>query len=154
MIRHSSYRDLRLVDACSGCSSAAQAADHVALSLDRAGIAEMSCIAGVGGDVAPLVEVACSGRPIIARDGCALNCARHCLAQRGLAPDVHPELQARGVKKRYHADFDREQADPIAGEVGVLAREVVKQAAAGSDSPRLPAVAAGGQKCGLSGRAS
>ena len=39
-----------LVYSCSGCSSAAQLANHVALRLDRAGVAEMSCIAGVGGD--------------------------------------------------------------------------------------------------------
>ena len=40
-----------LVYSCSGCSSAAQLANHVALQLDRRGVAEMSCIAGVGGDV-------------------------------------------------------------------------------------------------------
>lgn len=39
-----------LVYSCSGCSSAAQLANHVALQLDRRGVAEMSCIAGVGGD--------------------------------------------------------------------------------------------------------
>ncbi len=42
---------LPLVYSCSGCSSAAQLANHVALQLDRRGLAEMSCIAGVGGDV-------------------------------------------------------------------------------------------------------
>ena len=125
MTRHSSYRGLPLIYACSGCSSAAQTANHIALALDRAGLAEMSCIAGVGGDVAPLVDLARSGRPIIALDGCALNCARHCLAQRGLAPDVHLELQAWGVKKRYHAEFDRDEAERIAGEVGGLAKQLV-----------------------------
>ena len=40
-----------LIYSCSGCSSAAQLANHVAVRLDRAGVAEMSCIAGVGGDV-------------------------------------------------------------------------------------------------------
>ncbi|TAK94969.1 MAG: zinc-binding protein, partial [Aquabacterium sp.] len=40
-----------LVYACSGCSSAAQLANHLAVRLDREGIAEMSCIAGVGGRV-------------------------------------------------------------------------------------------------------
>ena len=49
---------LPLVYSCSGCSSAAQMANHLALRLDRAGVAEMSCIAGVGGGVAGLVRTA------------------------------------------------------------------------------------------------
>ena len=56
---------LPVVYSCSGCSSAAQLANHVALQLDRKGLAEMSCIAGVGGDVPHLMKLARSGRPII-----------------------------------------------------------------------------------------
>ncbi|HAQ85985.1 MAG TPA: zinc-binding protein, partial [Pseudomonas sp.] len=42
---------LPLVYACSGCSNVAQLANTLAVRLDRAGLAEMSCIAGVGGRV-------------------------------------------------------------------------------------------------------
>ncbi|WP_317850995.1 MULTISPECIES: putative zinc-binding protein, partial [unclassified Pseudomonas] len=42
---------LPLVYSCSGCSNVAQLANTVALRLDRAGLAEMSCIVGVGGHV-------------------------------------------------------------------------------------------------------
>jgi len=59
---------LPLIYSCSGCSSAAQLANHVAVRLDRAGDAEMSCIVGVGGGVKPLVAVARSGRVIVALD--------------------------------------------------------------------------------------
>jgi len=111
-----STADLPLVYACSGCSSAAQAANYIALKLDRDGVAEMSCIAGVGGDVPHLVNIARSGRSILALDGCALNCTLHCLQQRGLHADRHLQLQHYGVKKRYHADFDPLQADAIAVE--------------------------------------
>ena len=58
-------KNLPLVYSCSGCSSAAQLANHVALQLDRRGQAEMSCIAGVGGDVPSLLKTANSGRPIV-----------------------------------------------------------------------------------------
>lgn len=37
-----------LVYSCSGCSNIAQLANDVAIKMDREGIAEMSCIAGVG----------------------------------------------------------------------------------------------------------
>ena len=59
-----------LVYSCSGCSSAAQMANYLAIQLDRIGIAEMSCIAGVGDNVKKLVRTAQSGRKIIVIDGC------------------------------------------------------------------------------------
>ena len=98
------------VYSCSGCSSAAQLANHVALRLDRSGIAEMSCIAGIGGDVPSLLRTARSGRPVIALDGCPLVCVKSSLARHGVNPDRHYQLQQYGVKKRRHEDFDPAQA--------------------------------------------
>lgn len=108
---------LPLVYSCSGCSSAAQLANHVAVKLDRRGVAEMSCIAGVGGDVPYLVKIAKSGRPIVALDGCALVCVRSSLARHGIAPDRHYQLQQYGVKKRTHEDYDPEQAAQVLAQV-------------------------------------
>ncbi|GAB2502917.1 anaerobic/virulence modulator AnvM [Pseudoxanthomonas sangjuensis] len=104
---------LPLVYSCSGCSSAAQMANQHALWLDRHGIAEMSCIAGVGGGVEGLVRTARSGRRIIALDGCILHCVKACLGNAGVEPDLHVTLSEFGVKKRKHADFDPEQAQSV-----------------------------------------
>lgn len=109
--------NLPIVYSCSGCSSAAQMANHVALELDRRGVAQMSCIAGVGGDVPALVKIAKSGRLIIALDGCALACAKSCLARHGVEPDSYHQLNQYGVKKRFHTEFDREQAEAIIARV-------------------------------------
>jgi uncharacterized metal-binding protein len=103
----------KLVYSCSGCSSAAQAANAIAVRLDRAGIAEMSCIAGVGGDVLSLVRVAKSGRKITVIDGCPLQCARSCLKRHGVLPDRHHDLSTFGVKKIQHGDFLPEQVEEI-----------------------------------------
>ncbi len=108
---------LPLVYSCSGCSSAAQLANHVALRLDRKGVAEMSCIAGVGGDVPHLLKIAQSGRPIVALDGCPLVCVHSTLARHGIAPQRHYQLQQYGVKKRKHEDFDAEQAAMVLAQV-------------------------------------
>ena len=108
---------LPLVYSCSGCSSAAQLANQVALRLDRNGVAEMSCIAGVGGDVPHLLKIALSGRPIIALDGCPLVCVKSTLARHGVAPDRHYQLQQYGVKKRKHEDFDAGQAAMVLARV-------------------------------------
>lgn len=104
---------LPLVYSCSGCSSAAQMANYLALALDRSGAAEMSCIAGVGGGVAPLVKLARSGRPVLAIDGCPLACAKQCLTRAGVEPTRHVLLNSVGVRKRLHADFDQAQADAL-----------------------------------------
>ena len=115
--KHSSYRALPLVYSCSGCSSAAQLANHVAVRLDREQLAEMSCIAGVGGDVTPLVRTATSDRPIIALDGCELQCVKNCLKRHGVEPSLHYTLSALGVRKRYHLDFDRNEAEAVLAKV-------------------------------------
>ena len=106
-----------LVYSCSGASSAAQMANHIAVKLDRLKVAEMSCIAGVGGDVKPLVCTAKSGRPIIALDGCPLHCAAHILKRHGLTPDKHDDLSNLNVEKRKHEDFDPEEAVRVRGRI-------------------------------------
>lgn len=115
------HEQLSLVYACSGCSSAAQLANHLAVRLDREGSAEMSCIAGVGGHVPKLVRTAQEavqhGRPIVAIDGCALSCVKASLAQHALSPTVHIQLAHRGVKKVYRTDFDEDQASTLLSEL-------------------------------------
>ena len=93
-----------LVYACSGCSNVAQLANTLAVRLDRAGLAEMSCIAGVGGHVAALVNKAKSGRPILAIDGCP---------QHGIEADRHITLNSYGLRKRYRQDCSAEEAEAL-----------------------------------------
>lgn len=98
-------------------------ANHVAVTLDRTGAAEMSCIAGVGGDVPALLKVAHSGRPIIVVDGCPLVCAAKCLERHGIVPAEHIRLNECGVKKRLHDDFDPREAEDVVA----LARQKAMQ---------------------------
>jgi len=102
-----------LVYSCSGCSSAAQMANYIAIQLDRANIAEMSCIAGVGGNVKNLVRTAISGRKIIVIDGCPLACSKACLNKHKVNPEIHIDLSSMNVSKRFHEDFDIDQAHRI-----------------------------------------
>ena len=109
-----------LVYSCSGCSSAAQLANHLAVRLDRQGDAEMSCIAGVGGRVKNIVRIARraaeTGRPILAIDGCPLACVKQALAQIDVVPTHHLQLASHGVRKDPHADFDPAQAQALLGD--------------------------------------
>lgn len=100
-----------IVYSCSGCSSAGQLANDLALELDREEVAEMSCIAGVGGGVPALVRLARSGRPVIAIDGCAMRCVAASLACRGVEPALHVTLSELGVAKKRHARAAPEVAE-------------------------------------------
>jgi uncharacterized metal-binding protein len=93
-----------LVYACSGCSNVAQLTNDLAVVLDREGIAEMSCIAGIGGKIKSLVKVAQSGRPVLALDGCQLNCVRQTLATVDVVPTWHIEVTSFGYKKSRQQD--------------------------------------------------
>ena len=104
---------LPLVYSCSGGASAAQMANRIAITLDRRNLAEMSCIAGVGGDVRNLVNVAKSGRPIVAIDGCVLACVKNSLARHDVQPTIWHELSKYEVKKVYQADPDQAQVDEV-----------------------------------------
>lgn len=103
-----------IVYSCSGCSSAAQMANYIAVRLDRINVAEMSCIAGVGGNVKNLVRTATSGRKMIVIDGCPLACAKACLNNHHVVPDLHFELTELGVSKKQHEDFNMNQANELA----------------------------------------
>lgn len=102
-----------LVYSCSGCSNSAQMANYLALQLDKMGIAEMSCIVGVGGNVKSIVRTALSGRKIITIDGCSLACSRACLGNHSLHADHPFDLAKFGVNKKQHEVFDLQQANKV-----------------------------------------
>jgi uncharacterized metal-binding protein len=98
--------ELPIVYSCSGCSSAAQTANMIAIKMDRELVAEMSCIAGVGGDVISLVKTAKSGRDIIAIDGCPLACSKNCLARHEVKAKHHFVLSDFEIPKKQGEDPD------------------------------------------------
>jgi uncharacterized metal-binding protein len=88
-----------IVYACSGCSDAGELADRIARRLTHEGVAEMSCLAGIGGRVKSLVNKAAGAERILAIDGCPLNCTRHTLELAGFKNFEHLELHKLGLKK-------------------------------------------------------
>jgi len=89
-----------IVYSCSGCSNLAQMAHNISLTLDGDGIAEMSCISGVVGNVKPIMDLANSGRPIIAIDGCDLGCTKACLDKSNIKTDHYFKISDLGFDKR------------------------------------------------------
>jgi uncharacterized metal-binding protein len=88
-----------IIYSCSGCSDAGELADLVARRLSKQGVGEMSCLAGIGGRVKPLMMKAQKAQRIIVVDGCPLNCARHTLEGAGFNQFQHVELHKFGHRK-------------------------------------------------------
>lgn len=117
---------LPLVYSCSGCSGAAQMANALALRLDREGLAEMSCVAGIGGGVQALLRRARQPRVRVTLDGCALACARACLVRENIDVSLSIDFASHGVKKRPGGTFDDSDAEKLWREVLVPALVALK----------------------------
>lgn len=87
-----------IVFACSGCSHAGQLANEVALELNRRGIAEMSCLAGIGASKRHFLRQL-ADREVWVVDGCPIECGRGVFEQARERVDVHVRLHDLGVRK-------------------------------------------------------
>lgn len=88
-----------VVYACSGCSDAGELADRIARKLTREGLAQMSCLAGIGGRVRSLVAKAEAAERILVIDGCPLVCAKKTLELAGFYDFDHVGLHEAGLRK-------------------------------------------------------
>ena len=94
---------------CSGCSNLAQLANSVAVKLHREKITNMSCIAGVGGDVTSLVKTAKTAETILALDGCPLACVEKCLKRHEINPNEHIVLTDLKLTKNCTSEASEEE---------------------------------------------
>ncbi|MGD0166423.1 MAG: putative zinc-binding protein [Gaiellaceae bacterium] len=106
-----------LVYACSGASNLGQLANEIAIRLDRAGLAEMSCAEAVGIEAGPPYAAALSGRPVVAISGCPLACADRLLGEHGVEVTRSIQLENRGVVKDKHVSVAAEESERIFNEV-------------------------------------
>ncbi|MFN7141233.1 MAG: putative zinc-binding protein [Limisphaerales bacterium] len=88
-----------IIYACSGCSDAGELADQVARTASKRGLAEMSCLAGIGGRVKHLLKTAERAENIVVVDGCPINCAAKTLRLAGFDQFQHLQLHKLGFRK-------------------------------------------------------
>jgi len=91
--------ELPIALACSGCSEVGQFANQVALELNRRGIAEMSCLAGVGAAKRHFLKQL-RDREVWIIDGCPIECSLGAFHQVQEHADVHIRLHVLGVRKQ------------------------------------------------------
>lgn len=91
-------RDVPLVFACSGCSEVGQIANQLALELDRRGVAEMSCLAGLGAKKPQFLRKLANRRVWII-DGCPIECSLGVFQQIQEQVHIHIRLHDLGIRK-------------------------------------------------------
>jgi len=91
-------RPVTMLLACSGGSNVGQIANEVARQLTVEGKGLMFCLAGLGGDVEPLVERTQAAERVLVIDGCPVACARKTLERHGIEHEWL-ELTGLGIEK-------------------------------------------------------
>jgi uncharacterized metal-binding protein len=92
-------KSLPLLYACSGCSEAGRLAYDLAQELDQRGIAEMSCLAGVGAGKKHFLKQL-GGREVWVIDGCPIECGLGVFKQVRRSADIHIRLHELGARKK------------------------------------------------------
>ena len=117
-----------IVYACSGCSDTGEIADRVARRLNAEGVAEMSCLAGIGGRVKALLAKAERAGKILVVDGCPLSCAKRTMELAGFREFDYLNLSSIGMRKNSCPVTEDAIARGAAAAKEVLAREVLETA--------------------------
>ncbi len=102
-----------LVFACPGNCGAAAVANHVAVALDDAGLAQRETVALLEARMPRTMELLHGDRPIIAVDGCSVGCVQASLAQCGVTPRRHYVLSTLGVTQQPDGAFSQLQAHQV-----------------------------------------
>lgn len=99
-----------MILACSGGSNVGQISNEVArkLTVDDKGM--MFCLAGLGGDVDPLVERTEEADQVLVIDGCSVACAKKTLERHGLEHEW-VDLTELGIEKTSNLELDAEQVE-------------------------------------------
>jgi uncharacterized metal-binding protein len=108
-----------LIFACSGGSDVGHLADLGARAAMLRGAGKLSCLAGVGGRVEPILATARAAGKILAIDGCPQNCAQKTLEQAGFTGFLHLLLNELG--------FTKGRSEPTQERVRLVAEQAVEK---------------------------
>lgn len=103
---------ITMILSCSGGSNVGQISNEVArkLTVDNKGV--MFCLAGLGGDVEPLIDRTKSAERVLVIDGCPVACAKKTLERHGIEHEWL-ELTSLGIEKCPDLELDAAQVECV-----------------------------------------
>lgn len=98
--------------ACSGGSNVGQISNEVArkMTVDNKGV--MFCLAGLGGDVEPLIERTEGAQRVLVIDGCPVACAKKTIERHGIDHEW-VEITSLGIEKCPDQELDADQVECV-----------------------------------------
>jgi len=102
-----------LIFPCSGGSNVGQIANEAAKNLSTLGHGKMYCLAGIGGHVSGITELAKTAKKIIAIDGCPVSCAKKTLEHAGFKADVHLVVTDLDIQKNNDFMMDVDEINKV-----------------------------------------
>lgn len=88
-----------MIFACSGAANTGAMADLAARKLAGDGVGKMYCLAGLGGDIQPIIDTTKAAGKVLAIDGCPTDCARRTLERVGFKDYLHMRVTDLGMEK-------------------------------------------------------
>jgi uncharacterized metal-binding protein len=90
---------VRLIFPCSGAADVGEISDRAARLMTAQGTGKMFCLAGIGGNISGMIASAKGADRVLAIDGCAVDCAKKNLEQRGIEGFLHFRVTDLGMEK-------------------------------------------------------
>jgi uncharacterized metal-binding protein len=109
----------KLIYACSGGSDVGHLADLGGRAAATRDAGKLHCLAGIGGQVEPILATARMAPKILAIDGCPHHCAQKTLEQAGFTGFLHLSLNEHG--------FTKGRSEPTPERVRLVAEQAVEK---------------------------
>jgi uncharacterized metal-binding protein len=93
-----------LLLACSGGSNAGQIANNVMIELDKKGVGNAYCLAGIGAALSGFVESAKAAKTVVI-DGCPVGCGKKTFEKYGIEASQYFIVTELGIEKTH--DFTK-----------------------------------------------
>jgi uncharacterized metal-binding protein len=90
-----------LIMACSGGSNVGQAVNNAMIELDKAGIGNAFCLAGVGTGLSGFIKSAKAIKTVVI-DGCPTMCAKKAFEKYGITPTQYFVVTEMGIEKNHN----------------------------------------------------
>jgi len=108
-----------LILACSGGSNAGQISNNIMIELDKRGLGNAYCLAGIGAALTGFIESARAARTVVI-DGCPTGCAGKALEKYGIEPSQYFVVTEFGITKAH--DFSK-----LSEETGIVLKSVLEK---------------------------
>ena len=99
---------------CSGGLNVGQVANNAMIELDKGGIGNAYCLAGIGAALSGFIESAKAAKTVVI-DGCPVGCAKKAFEKYDITPTQYFVVTEMGIEKKHAFDTFQGETDLALG---------------------------------------